>query len=186
MIITTELSEACRNLSKSGTLAFDEEYLRRLSETLTAQEAIELHAFFRDESHRFESEWRNEFLDLFPQATGVLPEVDEAESWQEDLFGLVRAGDLQAVQAFIERVGTADQQFDPQQIYSECTLIGYGESLPDVPFDFYPIEGADEAGITAVGLAQELGHSEIASFLESVIAELDRRYLEAYQVGRGM
>lgn len=184
MTITAELSEACRSLSKTGTLSFSEAYLRQLSTTLSASDAVELHAFLRDESQRHESEWRDEFFGLFPQTAGMLPEVDESEFWQDQLFALIRSGDFSGVQSFLGRIGTADQHFDPRRTYSECSSMGHREDLQDVPFDFYPIEGGDADGTTAVRLARELGHIEIASFLDDVIAQLDHRYFAAYKEGR--
>jgi hypothetical protein len=184
MTFTAELSETCRSLSKTGTLLFSEAYLRQLSTTLTASDAVELYSLFRDESKRYESEWRGEFLDLFPQSSGMLPDVDEVEFWQDQLFTLIRDGDFSGIQRFVDRIGTAEQQFDPRQTYSECSSMGYRDDLPHVPFDFYPIEGGDEFGTTAQGLARELGHNEIASFLDGIVAELDQRYFEAYREGR--
>jgi len=184
MTITAELAEACRWLSKSGTLSFSEGYLRQLSATLSPSAVLDLHAFFREESQRYESEWREEFVTLFPQSIGLLPEIDESEFWQEQLFALIRAGDFSAVKSFIGRIGTADQQFDSRETFSECSSMGHREDLQNVPFDFYPIEGGDDDGTTAVGLARELGYIEIASFLDGIIAQLDHRYFAAYKEGR--
>lgn len=184
MNITEELAEACRWLSKSGTFSPSEAYLRQLSTSLSPSEVLELHAFFRDESQRYESEWREEFLALFPQSEGLLPEIDESEFWQKQLFQLIRSGDLSAVQEFIHRIGTAQQQFDPQETYSECASMGFRYGLPDVPCDFYPVEGGDETGITAIGLATELGHADIAAFLDGIISQLDQRFIAAYEEGK--
>jgi hypothetical protein len=186
MNITAELGEACRNLSKMGTLSYNADYLRELSASLSPSDAAEVHRYFNTESGRFETEWRDEFLSYFPQAAGQIPEIDDAEFWQERLFALIQCGNLSAVQKFIAQIGTADQKFDPAKVYQECVSMGLGESLSDVPFDFYPIEGGDENGICAVDLARELGHEDIAAYLEALIIELDSRYLAAYSQGHSV
>lgn len=186
MNITPELGEICRNLSKMGTLSYDADYLRSLSASLSPSDAAEVYRFFNTESGRFETEWRDEFLSYFPQAAGHIREIDEAEFWQERLFALIRAGDLSDVHKFIAQIGTADQNFDPTKTYQECVSMGLGESLSDVPFDFYPIEGMDENGTCAVDLARDLGHEDIAAYLGCIIEQLDARYFAAYSQGRSM
>jgi hypothetical protein len=184
MTITREMADACLWLSKSGTLSFDEDYLRHLSSSLSPADAVALHTFFHDESERHESEWRDDFLAMLPQAAGLLPPVDEAEFWQEQLYALIQAGDLSAVRAFITRIGIADQTFDPVKTYEECARMGQRDTLSFLPIDFYPIQGGDEHGQTAVALARELGHGEMADYFESIIAQLDARYQAAYTEGR--
>lgn len=186
MEIDAQISDVCRNLSKRGSLLGDAEYLRDLAAKITPQEAVTLYAYLRDDSGRFEIEWRSEFIQLFPESEPLLPEVDEASLWEEQVFRLVRENNLEGLKAFLEEIGTPSQSFDPKSIYAECAGMGHRDRLPFVPFDFCPVEGEDENGINPIGFAESLGHDAIAKYLRSVVEELDARFLAAYEQGRQM
>jgi hypothetical protein len=180
------IGEVCRDLSKCGTFDGSEDFLRNLSGTIAPEDSVEIYIFFRDHAGRHETEWRDEFIALFPRSEPLLPPVDDSEYWQDELFGLVRSADRDGIVAFLRRIGLMDITFDPKSTYAECTGMGHPDHLTDVPFDFYPVEGEDAEGVTAMDVAQSLGHTEIVELLQGIVAELDSKYLEAYEHGRLM
>jgi hypothetical protein len=182
--IDDNIAEVCRELSKSGTLEGCRDYLRNLSPTTSPQDALALSIFFRDHAERYETEWREGFIALFPQSEPLLPSIDDAEYWQDELFGLIRSGNQDGIVSFLQRIGLMNQAFDPKRTYLECAKMGHRDRLVSVPFDFYPIEGGDGEGIFAVTLAQSLGQTGIAKHLQDLIAELHAKYLTAFEQGR--
>jgi hypothetical protein len=184
MAIDEGIGEVCHNLSKWGTLEDCEDFLRSLSKKITPEQGVEVYIYLRDHAGRHETEWRDRFVVFFPQSEALLPPIRELEYWQDELFCLIRAGDLAGVQVFLQRIGLMDITFDPKHTYTECAEMGYPDALECMPFNFYPVEGGDEEGLDAVTLAQTLGRTEIVGLLEGAIAGLHSRYMQAYEQGR--
>jgi len=184
MTIDAQTYELCRYLSKSGDFPSESAYLKELTSTLSPEDAVLLYSYLRDHSERWESEWRPKFISLFPRSEPLLPEIPDAEYWGEELFGLIRAGDLCTVQAFIGRIGMLKWKYDPKETYQECASMGRQHELTDVPVDFYPVETENEDCITPVKFAQSLGQTAIAEYLQNVISEMDSKYIAAFEEGR--
>ncbi|MBU84796.1 hypothetical protein [Alcanivorax sp.] len=64
-----------RSVSKNGDfdLAFDE--IGSLSGSVSKEQVVELYIFIRDHSDRMEEEWRDEFIEFFPEFEESLPQV---------------------------------------------------------------------------------------------------------------
>ncbi len=171
-------------LSKSGEL-YREDELKALSNTITADQAVELYAYLRDNGERWESEWRESFIALFPQSESKLPEIAEADRWQTKIFQVIDAGDLQGVKDFIQETGIMENtKFDPAKTYEEGQSMGFTDKVEYIPFDFFPVEVENEDGDYPVSYASEKGKTEIADYLQSVIDELAQRYRDAFEAGR--
>lgn len=65
--------ELARSVSKTGGFGLAANTLMRIAPILDETNAIELYVYIRDESNRIEQEWRNEFVDAFPNVDGKLP-----------------------------------------------------------------------------------------------------------------
>lgn len=171
-------------LSKSGEL-YREDELKALSKTINADQAVELYAYLRDNGERWESEWRESFIALFPQSEAKLPEIAEADRWQTEIFQVIDAGDLQGVKDFIQETGILENtNFDPSKTYEEGRSMGFTEKVEYIPFDFFPVQVENEDGEYPVSYAREKGKTEIAEYLQSVIDELSQRYRDAFEAGR--
>ena len=66
--------EVARYLSKTGTFKSDEQLLRFIAPLLSQEEVIALHRYLK--GFRDESEWREEFEDIFAAHADALPEFD--------------------------------------------------------------------------------------------------------------
>jgi len=171
-------------LSKSGEL-YREDELKELSKTITADQAVEVYAYLRDNGERWESEWRESFIALFPQSEQKLPEVAEADRWQTEIFEVIDAGDIQGVKDFIQETGVLENtKFDPAETYQEGRSMGFTEKVEYIPFNFFPVLVENEDGVYPVTYACEKGKTEIADYLQSVIDELSQRYRDAFEAGR--
>ncbi|QQL44050.1 hypothetical protein [Sulfuriroseicoccus oceanibius] len=171
-------------LSKSGEL-YREDELTALSKTITADQAVELYGYLRDNGERWESEWRASFIALFPQSEGKLPEIAEADRWQTEIFQVIDAGNLQGVKDFIQETGILENtKFDPAETYQEEQSMGFTDKVEYIPFDFFPVQVENEEGEYPVSYAREKGKTEIADYLQSVIDELSQRYRDAFDAGR--
>jgi hypothetical protein len=171
-------------LSKSGEL-YREDELKELAKTITADQAVELYGYLRDNGERWESEWRKSFTALFPQSEEKLPEIAEADRCQSEIFEVIDAGDLQEVKKFIEETGILENtKFDPDATYQEGRSMGFTDTVDHIPFDFFPVEVENEDGEYPVSYAREKGKTEIADYLQSVIDELSQRYRDAFDAGR--
>ncbi|MBK1789592.1 hypothetical protein JIN82_00335 [Persicirhabdus sediminis] len=171
-------------LSKSGEL-YREDELKALSKTITADQAVELYTYLRDNGERWESEWRESFISLFPQSESKLPEIAEADRWQTEVFEVIAAGELQGVKDFIQETGILENiKFDPADTYQEGQSMGFTDKVDYIPFDFFPVQVENEDGDYPVSYAREKGLTEIADYLQSVIDELSQRYRNAYEAGR--
>tara|TARA_B100001971_G_scaffold202254_1_gene215829 strand:- start:1026 stop:1661 length:636 start_codon:yes stop_codon:yes gene_type:complete len=171
-------------LSKSGEL-YHENELKALSNTITADQAVELYAYLRDNGERWESEWRESFIALFPKSESKLPEIAEADRWQTEIFEVIDAGDLEGVKDFILETGILENtKFDPADTFKEGQSMGFTDKVEYIPFDFFPIQVENEDGDYPVSYAREKGKAEIADYLQSVIDELSQRYRDAFEAGR--
>jgi hypothetical protein len=68
------VQELPRNVSKLGELFLSDAEIREFrGANLTNAEVVALYVYVRDVSRRLEEEWRDEFVDLFPNQAHVLP-----------------------------------------------------------------------------------------------------------------
>jgi hypothetical protein len=158
---------ASRALSKSGSLAAFRPQLIAIAHAQTKEEVAEFYGFLRDSSQRWESEWRPEFLAIFPVSEADIPKIDDADRWSTILHVLVAEGDLTKVRRFIADIGVPDWDFSPE------------EASPEI--DIYPIDDADETGEIPVAKARRLGHIDVARYLEDLKRKLTDRYREKWQ-----
>lgn len=63
-----------RYVSKRGDLDHSHSELTELATFLSAEEVVELYTAIRDQSGRLEDEWRDEFIEYFPESEDDLPE----------------------------------------------------------------------------------------------------------------
>ena len=178
------LGDVTLSLSKSGEL-YREDELKELAKTITADQAVVLYAYLRDNGERWESEWRASFVALFPQSESGLPEIAEADLWQTVIFEVIDAGDLQGVKDFVHETGILENtRFDPAATYQEGLEMGFTDKVEYIPFDLFPIQVENEDGDHPVSYARKVGKTEIADYLESVIDDLSQRYRDAFEAGR--
>lgn len=74
----------CRSLSKSGSLNGFTDHTDELKEfeiSGTKEQKIEFYEYLRDNSMRWEEEWREEFEIFFPSVTNELPEMMREEDF---------------------------------------------------------------------------------------------------------
>ena len=181
-IDTELLGEATRWLSKSGEFHHAEE-LKKIAGVVTPEQAAELYCYFRDNSQRWESEWRNQFIGIFPSSESHLPEADGADTWQTKIFEIIDGGDLDAMKGFLGSIGTLSTEFDPATAFQEGQEMGFGSEADYLPFDVYPVQIENEDCVTAVDYARRRGHEKIAAYLESVIGGLESKWKAAYVNG---
>ncbi len=62
-----------RYVSKAADLSFSDDLLRLLSSFFTTEECVALYEQIRDNSDRLEDEWRDQFVEYFPQSVRALP-----------------------------------------------------------------------------------------------------------------
>jgi hypothetical protein len=62
-----------RYVSKLGELSVSDVELRAMQKFFSVQDAVELYERIRDDSLRFEGEWRDQFIAYFPAARDTLP-----------------------------------------------------------------------------------------------------------------
>ena len=77
-------AEISLNLSKLGDLSAFDEVLWALGSFFTPQDAVALYVRLRDESQRFEGEWREAFISYFPASRDVLPPQKTSEEDYDD------------------------------------------------------------------------------------------------------
>jgi hypothetical protein len=65
--------ELIRSVRKNGDFFIAQYWLQILPEILTEQQTVELYQAIRDQSHRYEDEWRGEFETAFRQFADKLP-----------------------------------------------------------------------------------------------------------------
>ncbi|PTX97589.1 hypothetical protein DB346_21615 [Verrucomicrobia bacterium LW23] len=177
------LGELTHWLSKSGELSFEAE-LRNLAPKLTNQEKIELYEYLRDNGERWESEWRGQFVELLGISEQLLPAVGEEEADGEEIFRLIDDGDIECLRQFVIHNGVLDQVFDPDTAYEEGKRVNEGkEKCEIVPFDFYPLEAANEDCEYPEPYARAQGKHEIADYLKAASEELRTRWKLAYEEG---
>lgn len=162
MLSTDIRVDACRWLSKSGTLATHESVLRNYALIASKTEIAELYCYLRDHSQRWESEWRPEFLSIFGVGDADIPPVDDSERWAAILHGLVFEGDITKVRQFVEHIGIPRWDFPPE---ADATGI-----------EVYPIDAEDDAGELPIAKARRLGHVEVAGYLDEVKRTIEERY----------
>jgi len=63
-----------RSVSKNGDFFLAQEELGALAGLLSDADVISLYEHIRDNSMRLEDEWREEFIEAFPQQESLLPE----------------------------------------------------------------------------------------------------------------
>lgn len=171
-------------LSKSGEL-YREEELKALAKMVTTDQAVELYIYLRDNGERWESEWRDSFIALFPQSESKLPAIAAADRWQAEIFRIIDAGELQDMKNLIQETGILENTtFDPVETYQEGRDLGFTDTVEYIPFDFFPVQIENEKGKRPVSYAREKGKAEIADYLQSVIDELSQRYRDAFEAGR--
>jgi hypothetical protein len=168
------LADVTKDLCRSGEILRVKE-LRNVAKRITAEQGVEFYCYLRDNSERFESEWRDAFSKIFPKSAALLP--------SEILFCLIDEGDLIKVKEFLKTIGTLDTCFKPAEALNASKYNGFGAEADYMPFDIYPIQGENDDGISAVEYARQKKQSGIADFLESVITEITRRFKAAYVAG---
>jgi hypothetical protein len=62
-----------RYVSKLGLLSISDTQLRAMQMFFNVDDAVALYREIRDRSLRFEGEWREQFINYFPQARDALP-----------------------------------------------------------------------------------------------------------------
>ena len=67
------VSGIARYVSKLGELSVSDEELRALATFFNVEECLDLYQQIRDTSGRLECEWRQQFVDYFPQSRNALP-----------------------------------------------------------------------------------------------------------------
>jgi hypothetical protein len=63
-----------RSVSKNGDFFLAQEELDALAGLLSDADVISLYEHIRDNSMRLEEEWRDEFIEAFPEQESLLPE----------------------------------------------------------------------------------------------------------------
>jgi hypothetical protein len=170
-MISIELrAAACRALSKSGSLAAFHPALGAIADAQTNPEVIEFYCFLRDNSRRWETEWRPEFVALFHVEDGNLPKIDEAAYWGATLHALAAEGDIAKVRRFIQQIGANNWDIPPD------------EGSPWI--DVYPVD-ADIDGETPSAKARRLGHVAVADYLENLRQTIHARYRERWILAYG-
>lgn len=166
MIPEATRTSACLWLSKSGGLSAHANELRTLAARLSKPEVVEFYCFLRDHSLRWESEWRKEFSSIFTISEEELPGIDDADRWSSILHSLVAQGDLSRIRMFIEGIGLPSWRLQPE---------------PDQPeIAIYPLDDEDAAGELPAAKARRLGHTEVATYLESTKEAIASQYRLAW------
>ncbi len=62
-----------RYVSKNADLSFSHDVLRHLNSFFTVEDSVELYVQIRDLSQRLEEEWRDAFVEYFPDCSEALP-----------------------------------------------------------------------------------------------------------------
>ena len=68
-------AQLARYVSKTGDFAPVKDVIDQCKATLDTDEIVSLYEYIRDESHRLEEEWRDEFIDAFDNIEPFLPDV---------------------------------------------------------------------------------------------------------------
>ena len=162
MISPDVQSGALIALSKSGTLAASRDALQTTASSLSQSEILRFYFFLREQSGRWETEWRSEFAEIFGLSDRDLPQVDEASQWSACLHRMIEDGDFSGTRAFIERIGVPNWSFTPEG--------------SDAEIDVYPIDDPDGLGEHPIAKAERRGFVEIASYLTEVRRAVRFRY----------
>ncbi|SIO16935.1 hypothetical protein SAMN05444166_2802 [Singulisphaera sp. GP187] len=104
-----------RMVSKIGELAHGADHLDLLARSLSNEQLVQLYIDIRDQSHRFEEEWREEFERAFPKIVSrlpepyVFPEIDRFLKGEELHVGWARnAWEVDRAREFITSVMARD------------------------------------------------------------------------------
>lgn len=73
-----------RYVSKLGVLTISDIELRAMRTFFTPEDAVELYKRIRDDSMRFEGEWREQFIEYFPESRDVLPKQQMTEEQYDE------------------------------------------------------------------------------------------------------
>lgn len=65
-----------RSVSKNGDFFLAQAELDALAGSLRDAEVVSLYEYIRDNSKRLEEEWRDRFIEAFPQQESLLPEPE--------------------------------------------------------------------------------------------------------------
>jgi hypothetical protein len=71
--------ELVRSVRKNGDFFIAQHWLQVLPEILTSEQVVELYLAIREQSHRYEDEWRGEFEAAFRRFADKLPPPRVAE-----------------------------------------------------------------------------------------------------------
>lgn len=96
-----ELYEINYWLSKSGEFIEGKDLLKSFSKSFSDEQILQVHEYFKEESMRFETEWRDEFISLFPQIKDKLPEIPEWEFYESQMHEFIDNKDHKALKALI-------------------------------------------------------------------------------------
>ena len=177
------LEDVAHWLSKSGSLSSFAVELRALSAECTPQQAVDLYIGLRDTGERWESEWRGEFLEFFPQVKDLLPPLADAEQWPALLADKIRTQSVSEVFSFLDSVGIANQEFDPKEEYEYACGFGRADDISDIPFEFYPLENTGSE-LDPIPLARKIGRQDMVEYLEATLEQLKQKYRESWALGR--
>lgn len=177
------LEDVAHWLSKSGSLSAFAEELKAYSVACTPQQAVDLYIGLRDTGERWESEWRGEFLEFFPQVKDLLPPLADAEQWPVLLADNIRTQSVSEVATFLESIGVANQQFEAKADYEYACRFGRVDDISDIPFEFYPLENTGSE-LDPIPLAREIGRQEMVEYLEATLEQLKQKYRESWALGR--
>jgi len=73
-----------RHVSKLGELSILDAELRAMQTFFRAEDAVELYTKIRDDSMRFESEWREQFVSYFSAFESALPRIQMTEEQYDE------------------------------------------------------------------------------------------------------
>ena len=145
------IHELTRSISKVGSFNLANDYwLRTLPEFLTKDDVCQLYAAIRDESQRWECEWRALFEEAFPNSAGFLPASQDGKAVREELWNAIESGDGRGVESL---VSILPHVTDGLQILSE---IG-------------------ERGKTLVQSARDRGQTLVVEILQKAEKDLNER-----------
>lgn len=119
-------------------------YLKKKS----TDQAVSLYCYLRDNGERWESEWREDFIRIFPSASDALPQIANEDLWQSEVFELIEMGGVKEMKDFVSRIGILEGTiYDPKEIYKEGRELGFTDRAEYIPFSIYPIEVENEHGL---------------------------------------
>jgi len=124
-----------RSVSKTGGFGLARPEAEYLARRISDEDAARLYVLIRDEAFREESEWRPEFLVLFPGCADLLPPSQDPEFDPQCLFDLIELslpedieGYLDTFEEFLER--TKELGVDPSSLTKEgLSLRSFAEKF---------------------------------------------------------